>query len=259
MSDEKKKPSCFVIAPIGPEGSETRKRSDDVFEHLIVPCVLECNYEQPVRADRLDKSGVITNQIIERLLDDDLVIADLTELNPNVFYELAIRHAAEKPMIHIIDIGEEIPFDVKSMRAILLERSFGAFARCRKELVGQISEIRKNPRGFSSPIINALAGRKLMESSETGDRALGTVLTSLESLRGEVRSISSSVKPTEAPLTPALRAILAKAVLQKVAKDQKESGSDAGRQPCPACGGVLTRSSEGIDQCVSCQTFVPSR
>src|SRR5690606_21016608 len=57
-------------------------------------------------------------QIINHLLDDDLVIADMTELNANAFYEMAIRHMKEKPIVHMFRVGTLIPFDVKLYRAV---------------------------------------------------------------------------------------------------------------------------------------------
>lgn len=94
-----------------------------------------------VRADEIDDEGLITNQIIEHLIEDDLVVADLTGLNPNVFYEVAVRHAARKPIVHLITTGQDIPFDVANMRAVSTRSmtrthwraprgSFGA--RCRR-------------------------------------------------------------------------------------------------------------------------------
>src|SRR3989339_2254786 len=98
MSEQK---SCFVIAPIGEPDSDTRKRSDQVLKHIIRPAVEACGYKA-VRADEIDKPGIITSQVIQRVVDDPLVVADLTESNPNVFYELAIRHALRKPLIQLI-------------------------------------------------------------------------------------------------------------------------------------------------------------
>ncbi len=67
--------------------------------------------------------GIISRQIVSHLLDADLVIADLTGRNPNVFYELAIRHATGKPFIQLITKGEVIPFDVDHQRTILFDRT----------------------------------------------------------------------------------------------------------------------------------------
>lgn len=99
MSEKK---ICFVIAPIGEEGSETRKRSDQILKYIIAPAATECGYE-PKRADSFATPGIITKQIIEQLIDAPLVIADLTDYNPNVFYELAVRHAVRKPVVQLID------------------------------------------------------------------------------------------------------------------------------------------------------------
>jgi hypothetical protein len=90
-----KKKTCFVIAPIGEDGSETRKRSDQILDHIIKPAVTECGYTA-VRADKIEKPGVITSQVIQHVVEDDLIVADLTERNPNVFYELAVRHATRR-------------------------------------------------------------------------------------------------------------------------------------------------------------------
>lgn len=89
MTEEKK---CFVVSPIGQLGSEIRKRSDQIFKYVIAPCVNTFKYK-PVRADDISEPGIITNQIIQYIIDSPLVVADLTSYNPKVFYELAIRHA----------------------------------------------------------------------------------------------------------------------------------------------------------------------
>lgn len=62
------------------------------------------------------KSGMIGNQIIDRIINDDLVVANLTGNNPNVMYELAIRHATAKPIIHICEKRTILPFDIKDNR-----------------------------------------------------------------------------------------------------------------------------------------------
>lgn len=98
---------CFVISPIGEEGSETRERSDKVLKYIICDSVEQLGYEV-VRADKISEPGIITTQIIEHIIDSDLVIADLTDKNPNVFYELALRHAIRKPLIQMIMKGEII-------------------------------------------------------------------------------------------------------------------------------------------------------
>jgi hypothetical protein len=112
------KKTCFFIGPIGNAKTPTRDWSDQVLEYIITPAVTELGYEAPKRADQIPGLGSITFEIMRRLVEDDLVVADLTEGNPNAFYELAIRHALKKPVIHIIREGEKIPFDVRDIPVI---------------------------------------------------------------------------------------------------------------------------------------------
>ena len=107
--------TCFYICPIGPPESATRKRSDQIFQHIVSETLAPLGY-QISRADQLDQSGVITSQIIDGLLNSDLVVADLTDHNPNVYYELAVRHAVGKPFVQLIAEGQKLPFDIQGLR-----------------------------------------------------------------------------------------------------------------------------------------------
>jgi hypothetical protein len=72
----------------------------------------------PVRSDQLSVPGKISEHTFARILADDLCIAILTGFNPNVFYELAIAHAARRPVIIMMEKGKELPFDVKDLRCV---------------------------------------------------------------------------------------------------------------------------------------------
>lgn len=108
---------CFVIAPIRAPDSATRKRSDQVLKYIIKPAAEECGFTT-LRADEIPKPGIITSQVIEHIIDDAMLVADLTEHNANVFYELAIRHAIRRPYVQIIEDSELLPFDVSGVRSI---------------------------------------------------------------------------------------------------------------------------------------------
>lgn len=111
---------CFYITPIGEEGSDQRKHSDLFLGQLIEPAVEQFQLSV-VRADKIDQPGIITRQIIDYILKSRLVIADLSFHNPNVFYELALRHAVRKPVVQIVRARNSIPFDINQMRTIVID------------------------------------------------------------------------------------------------------------------------------------------
>lgn len=112
--------TCFYIAPIGDEGSDARKHSD-LFLGSIVEPAMEPFQLAVVRADSIDKPGIITRQIIDYIMRSRLVIADLSFHNPNVFYELALRHAIKLPIVQLIRTSDKVPFDVNQMRTIQID------------------------------------------------------------------------------------------------------------------------------------------
>lgn len=114
--------TCFYITPIGGAGSEARKHSDLFLGSIIEPAVFPFGLKV-IRADGIDKPGVITRQIIEYILKSRLVIADLSFHNPNVFYELALRHAIRLPIVQIVRQSDNIPFDINQMRTIHIDNT----------------------------------------------------------------------------------------------------------------------------------------
>jgi hypothetical protein len=111
---------CFFAAPIGVDASETRQHSDLILASLVEPAVDELGLTV-VRADGIDRPGVITAQVIEHIARARLVVADLSFHNPNVFYELALRHATGKPTVHLIRTQDRIPFDIDQFRTIRID------------------------------------------------------------------------------------------------------------------------------------------
>ena len=111
MAEEKQIPGnlCFVIGPIGDPGSEIRRDADWLLKGIIKPVVAEYFPEYYVeRADEISEPGSISSQVITRLLDAPLVIADMSRHNANAFYELAIRHMVGLPTVHMIDLVDGI-------------------------------------------------------------------------------------------------------------------------------------------------------
>ena len=142
---------CLVICPFGPEGSEIRERSNQLFKDLIEPTLTAEGYDETYRLIDDAQPGSIGNQMITDLYNADLVIADLTNLNPNVFYELALRHSVAKPFIHISDNVENIPFDIKEISVIRIGQSYAEGKKFIEKLKNQIQKINRGEGHFKNP------------------------------------------------------------------------------------------------------------
>lgn len=181
MSSEQK--TCFVIAPIGEAESETRRRSDLVLQYIIREAVEPCGYVA-IRADEIDRPGIITTQVIQHIVEAPLVIADLTERNPNVFYELALRHALRRPLIQLISKGEVIPFDVAGTRTIQVDhRDLASVRAAKSQIAKQIRALEDDPSNIESPISVALDLQSMRQSGNPEARSLADVLDVLGDLR----------------------------------------------------------------------------
>lgn len=110
--------TCFVISQIGSKESPERKHADQVLKHIIKPA-LEPDFDV-TRADQIYHSDKIDDKIFEQLQQADLVIADLTGSNLNVFLEVGYRMALDKPTIYLIQEidGKSLPFDIQSINII---------------------------------------------------------------------------------------------------------------------------------------------
>ena len=107
---------CFVISPIGAEGSEIRRHADEVFDFIVKPALAECGFEA-LRSDHILEPGKVTDQMFRELMSD-MCVAIVTGANPNVYYELAIAQAAARPVIVLVEKGTELPFDVEHLRCV---------------------------------------------------------------------------------------------------------------------------------------------
>jgi hypothetical protein len=98
--------------------SEIRRNADHFIKYIVEPCTKELELGEPIRADSLPEPGRITSQVVKLLRSADLVIADLTGDNVNVYYELSFRHTIGRPTVHMALEGTDLPFDLAGERVI---------------------------------------------------------------------------------------------------------------------------------------------
>ena len=107
--------TCFVVMPFGEKDGVNY---DAAYKHLIKPAIRDAKFEV-VRSDEISDPGVIHAEMLKRIIDSDLVVVDVSGANPNVFYELGVRHTARKNGTLILRrSGQRLPFNIRDMRVI---------------------------------------------------------------------------------------------------------------------------------------------
>ncbi len=119
---------AFVVMPFGTKlDAEGRDIDFDViYEDIIVPALSGPEMAEAggpefdtVRCDRIEQPGWIHRQMIEAIFSSDVVVVDLSTLNPNVFYELGVRHALRRSVTVIIcHESTRTPFNLNGFKAI---------------------------------------------------------------------------------------------------------------------------------------------
>ncbi len=130
MQNKENKESCFIITPIGDDLAPIRRHIDGIIDAVIEPALGD-KYKIVV-AHRISEPGSITKQIIREIYTSKLVIANLTDRNPNVMYELAFRHSLGKPVIMIAEKGTPLPSDIIMERTIFYQNDAKGVLELRK-------------------------------------------------------------------------------------------------------------------------------
>lgn len=128
---------CFIVTAIGESGTPTRERADNVYKYLIAPVCEELGYK-PVRVDHVNAVDNINETVINYLKTAPMVVADMTEHNPNAFYELGFRQALELPLVPIIKVGERLPFDVMTTRTVFYDTDVAKIEESKENLRAKI-------------------------------------------------------------------------------------------------------------------------
>ena len=166
------KKKCFIITPIGSDNSDIRRQIDGVIDACIIPALDD--FEVSV-SHRISTPGSINNQIISHIYQDDLVIANLTSLNPNVMYELAFRHAIRKPIIVIKNKNDgcNLPFDIKDDRTIFYNNDIKGTLELKEELEKYLKDIDYGTPS-DNPISRAIKDYEARELIDEIERKLDT-------------------------------------------------------------------------------------
>ncbi|MCB2154568.1 hypothetical protein KQI84_06750 [bacterium] len=145
------KRTCFVIMPIGDQKygdiAVTKEELRQKYDDLIKEAILKADPDLDVkRADDVAMPGCIGSDIVMRILHSDLVVADVSYPNPNVFYELGLRHACRIGTIIVREkSAPQIPFDLAHTRYIQYENTSTGLKQLAEELAQYMDHLERNP------------------------------------------------------------------------------------------------------------------
>lgn len=117
ITENKAQKMCFIIMPIAHHPDYPDGHFDRVYEYIIKPACRLAGME-PYRADDNEASDMIMLDILNRLVECDMALCDISSKNANVFFELGLRQAFNKKTILITDGLQSAPFDISSLRHI---------------------------------------------------------------------------------------------------------------------------------------------
>jgi hypothetical protein len=185
--------TCFVISPIGDDNSEVRERADTVYYNIVEPAAAMCGLTC-LRSDKISSPGIITTQIIGHVINDRMVVADLSGHNPNVFYELALRHAFRKPVVQLLAFDQKLPFDVQGVRTVKYEiRNAESTHRAREAVQRQIQSSLTPTYEVESPVTIAARVEELSRSSLPQTQTMfRTILEQITDLNRNITDMTSS-------------------------------------------------------------------
>ena len=183
------KDKCFIITPIGDDTDPIRRHIEGIIDAALRPA-LEDKYDLVV-AHRISEPGSITKQIITEIYSAKLVVANLTNRNPNVMYELALRHSLGKPVIMIAEKGTPLPSDIVMERTIFYQNDARGVIELRENIAAAEKEIDYDKT--ESPIYNVLhdvlKDRQIISQEDDGNATvLKYILQKLTNLEDAVQT-----------------------------------------------------------------------
>jgi hypothetical protein len=115
-SYESQKPDIFVVMQFS-------EPYDALYKDVIVPICEEFDLNVIRADDVFSEHGVILQDIVKSIIESEIIIAEISPLNQNVFYELGYAHALKKPAILLAEKGKKLPFDIQGYRTLFYENS----------------------------------------------------------------------------------------------------------------------------------------
>nr|DAX04352.1 MAG TPA: N-deoxyribosyltransferase [Bacteriophage sp.] len=162
------KKTCFFITPIGTKDSEEFKKLEGISINVIEP-ILEKHGYQLIVAHKIKNIGSIGDQVFKNILDADLVISNLTGLNPNVMYETAVSHSFGVPTIMICETETKLPFDIIEERTIFFDNTIAGSGELKIGIDEKIEELLKDGT-HDNPVYRVIQRTNIISEVSKGEK-----------------------------------------------------------------------------------------
>ncbi|HSH85946.1 MAG TPA: hypothetical protein VK958_01730 [Methylophilus sp.] len=195
-AQSKDKPSCFVVMPFGRD-SEEQKWFKGWYEVVLSPAIHASGY-LPVLSAGEEQPGAINDEIRAHLAYDPMVLVDLggfereDDPNPNVMYELGIRHALGLPLVIMAWEGQRLPFDVSNQRVIMHDRDFMDIEINKKKIVAFIQAAAEGKFYRPMDAVGRMAAIAAASENLGEDSILAALIQEVKELKGSVNSVVHS-------------------------------------------------------------------
>ena len=156
-----KKKLCFVIMPFSSTNRCTSEQWTEIFNNVHKPAVTGSRLGyRCVRSDI--RTGAFIKDILMQLNQADVVLADLTDMNPNVFYELGVRHTLKNRTILVSQTMDDVPSDLRQYGVITYETTPNGVVEYKKNLNNLLRDIRDDPDRADNPVSDYLHQKSII-------------------------------------------------------------------------------------------------
>lgn len=162
--NEQEKAICFVIMPFSdPDGYE-KGHFKKIYEQIFTPAIEAAGYT-PHRVDENNESTLIQGKLLDQLVNAPMVLCDLSAKNPNVLYELGIRHAFDKPVVLVQEAGQAHIFDVAGIATVEYRKArlYDEVVEDQKKIASAIQQTANTKKNYSIMSLAKLTHAKISQ------------------------------------------------------------------------------------------------
>jgi hypothetical protein len=183
---EKPEKTAFVIMPFSKTESCTELVWTDIFENIFRPAFEDCGY----RCERASTSvGSLIKSIITQLRSSWIVLADLTDRNANVFYELGVRHSLCRRTILVAQKDDHVPSDLRGFWWLTYQNTARGASDFKKEIRRLVTDIEQSPDKSDSPVSEFLEHEMIGVSNYVNKQTVKKLSALFTELSGTINSL----------------------------------------------------------------------